>query len=153
MRHLLLSLLLLSACISPAFTQVVPLEPVVYSEVDLPCFFVQELWVIRNQAELDSLTALADAPVNANCIDLNPVPEFDFDQYTLIGFGAAESGCNPPEIKLEIGKMDSLIVVDAKVVIDGLCREYSVGKKWCLIPKVEKGTIFEARVEKIYPEE
>lgn len=133
-----------------AFAQEKP-KPVKTTAINLPCFFGEYEWVIRDQKTLDSLGVEADRNPRANCIDNNPIPKIDFKKYTLIGYGTNGSGCNPPDVQMKMHQYKHKLDVRVTVTMQGLCDGYFSGKKWYLIPRIPDDTPVTFKATRKFP--
>lgn len=118
-----------------------------HAQTEFHCAFIEDLHVIRNQDQFDSLVAVIDT----NCLKSSPAPAINFKKNTLVGFGAGASGCGTPIIGLKFEKKNKkTVVVHIKITSSGLCKGYFYGKTWCVIPKVSNRTDFEVDINRVH---
>lgn len=143
----LLSVLFVISCLGVHGQDTTSFKRIEHTQTEFHCAFIEDLHVIRNQDQLDSLVSVIDT----NCLTANPVPSIDFKKNTLVGFGAGASGCSRPIIELEFEKENKKkFIVHAKVTSSGLCKGYFYGKTWCLIPKVSNRTEFKLDINRVH---
>jgi hypothetical protein len=120
-----------------------------YASVDIPCIQGEFQVVVQSRESLDSLMHLLRYNVIEDCLEKFPIPPIDFTNYTLIGIGVVESGCDFPTIDTQILTASNSMLIKAKVVIDGLCKEVMSSSQWYLVNKIPEDTEVVFKIESV----
>ncbi len=107
-----------------------------YQRIQIPCFEVPEdTYVINSQEELAKV--FHKRTWEAECKEA-PLPEIDFEFYTLLGFVRGSSGCYESKLRMAIRKNEAekSILLSARINYTGDCMMYTYYIRWCLVKKV-----------------